>query len=96
MINKLKSFRKAKGYTQEEIAKILGISREHFCRIENGKNIPSIKLALYLKDILSCYCVDELFFLNYTEQSELDERKYKVLSDHEDWSPDVPLDEYDS
>ena len=37
----LKSYRKKKGLRQKEIANLLGISREHYAMIEEGRKPPS-------------------------------------------------------
>lgn len=96
MINNIKKMRLRKGYTQQEVADILGISREHFNRIERGINIPSVKLALSIKRVLWNSLFDNPFFLDGIEEYELDQRIKKILEEHEDWSPDIPLDEFDS
>lgn len=38
----LKKYRKEKNITQKEIAYDLGITREYYCRLENGISLPSI------------------------------------------------------
>lgn len=45
MTNKIEAFRKEKGLTQQEFAKILGVSRQTIISLENGKYNPSILLA---------------------------------------------------
>ena len=46
--NRLKQARKKKNYTQEYVAEMVGLSVEHFSRIENGKkNVYLHKLALW-------------------------------------------------
>ena len=41
----LKTARKSQGTTQKELAKVLAISNQYLCEIENSKRIPSHKLA---------------------------------------------------
>ena len=45
MENKVEFFRKKNGETQEELANILGVSRQTILSIEKGKYNPSIILA---------------------------------------------------
>lgn len=40
---KLKELRKSKGYTQQELAELVGIDEKHLSRLENGKFCPSYK-----------------------------------------------------
>lgn len=59
--NKLKDVRKEKGYSQADLAKLVGVSRNTISSIETGQFTPSAKLALIL-----CIALDkkfeELFF----------------------------------
>ena len=41
---RIQKLRKVRGYTQEELAEILGISRAHTGHIEQGIKTPSLKL----------------------------------------------------
>ena len=62
MNNNLKVQRAVKNVTQEELAKIIGVSRQAIHSIEAGKYVPSTVLALKL----SAYFgkpVNEFFFL---------------------------------
>ena len=45
MKNKLREFREASRLTQEELAKILGVTRQTIIAIEKGKYDPSLRLA---------------------------------------------------
>jgi len=44
--NHLKNIRRRVGLTQEELAEQLGISRQAIIALENGRNLPSIPLAI--------------------------------------------------
>ncbi len=46
IINRLKEFRERRNITQEELARILGVSRQTIIAIEKGKYKPSLCLAL--------------------------------------------------
>ena len=60
MINRIKEFRKAKGYRQEDIAEALGVSRQTIIAIETNKYNPSLGLAMRLARYLHT-TVEELF-----------------------------------
>jgi len=59
--NKLKEARNEKGMSQEDLAKLVGVSRNTISSIETGQFCPTAKLALVL-----CVALDkkfeELFF----------------------------------
>lgn len=58
--NNLRKYRMLRSFSQEELAKLIGVSRESVCRIERGKSNPSLDLALRLAKALQC-TVEELF-----------------------------------
>lgn len=45
MKNRLRELREWKGLTQEELAKVLGVTRQTIIAIEKGKYDPSLRLA---------------------------------------------------
>jgi putative transcriptional regulator len=45
MRNRLRKLREARGLTQEELAKALGVTRQTIIAIEKGRYDPSLKLA---------------------------------------------------
>ncbi|EAC5167531.1 XRE family transcriptional regulator [Listeria monocytogenes] len=49
--NRLKQLRKNNNKTQEDISKILGISRGAYSHIENGRNEPDMETLVKLADI---------------------------------------------
>lgn len=49
--DRLKRLRKAKGKTQEEVAKEIGVSVDTICKVEQGKRSPSIAVV----ELLKCY-----------------------------------------
>ncbi len=59
--NRIKEVRQERGYSQEELARIVGVSRNTISSIETGQFSPTAKLALVL-----CIALDkkfeELFF----------------------------------
>ncbi len=54
--NRLKLARTEKNLSQEDLAKIIGVSRQTINAIENGKFYPTAKLALLL-----CIALDKKF-----------------------------------
>lgn len=62
MKNKLKIERAIKDLTQEELAKIIGVSRQTVNSIEKGRYVPSTTLALKISKVFE-KTVNELFEL---------------------------------
>lgn len=56
---KLKSVRKTKGWSQEELAEKLFVSRQSVSKWENGQNYPSIEVIIKLS-VLFEVSIDEL------------------------------------
>ena len=54
--NRLREVRKAKGYSQQNLADEVGVSRNTISSIETGQFNPTAKLALIL-----CIALDEKF-----------------------------------
>jgi putative transcriptional regulator len=62
----LKVARAEKGISQDELAKLAGVTRQTISSIETGQYCPSTLLALLVSKHLGKR-VDELFFLKGTE-----------------------------
>lgn len=62
MTNKIRFFREQKGFTQEELAIGIQVSRQTIISIESGKYSPSTTLALKLAKLLGKK-VEDLFSL---------------------------------
>ena len=62
MQNKVKELRKQAGLRQEDLARMLGVSRQTIIAIENNKYDPTLALAMKLVHLLGQH-VDEIFFL---------------------------------
>ena len=45
MRNRVREFREKRGLTQEELAKMVGVTRQTIIAIEKGKYCPSLRLA---------------------------------------------------
>ncbi len=54
--NRVKEVRQMRGYSQEELARIVGVSRNTISSIETGQFSPTAKLALVL-----CIALDKKF-----------------------------------
>jgi putative transcriptional regulator len=68
MKNKLKEFRfHNNNQTQEDLAKVLGISRQTVIAIEKGKFNPSVKLGLKIAHYFNCN-VEDIFHLEKEEE----------------------------
>jgi putative transcriptional regulator len=60
--NRLKIVRAEKDLSQEELAKLVGVTRQTICSIENGQYCPSALLAFLLASKLGKPVAD-LFFI---------------------------------
>ena len=49
--NNLKMFRKQNGYTQEQVAEKLGVSRQAVAKWERGESVPDIENVIALADM---------------------------------------------
>lgn len=58
----LRERRTAREWSQGELARIAGVSRQTINAIETGRYEPSLSLALILADLFEC-AVEELFSL---------------------------------
>ncbi|AXI30474.1 helix-turn-helix transcriptional regulator [Priestia aryabhattai] len=61
--NRIKELRKVKRMSQDELAKVCGVSRQTINAIENNKYDPSLALAFQLAEELGA-TVDELFLFH--------------------------------
>lgn len=50
-LNNLKIFRKKSGYTQEQIAEKIGVSRQAIAKWENGDAMPDVENIIALADV---------------------------------------------
>ena len=59
----LKEFRLARGLSQLQLARKVGLSRQSLCGLESGRVVPGTDVALRLALVLGCR-IESLFFLN--------------------------------
>lgn len=64
MKNCIKALRKARGLRQEDLAELLGVSRQTVIAMENDKYDPSLALAMRLARLLETP-VEAIFRLEY-------------------------------
>jgi len=62
VICRVREHRTEHGMTQEQLARMVGVSRQSIISIEKGQYIPSLPLALRLANAFNCR-VEDLFTL---------------------------------
>jgi putative transcriptional regulator len=62
MKNNIRNLRKDKGLRQEDLAQILGVTRQTIIAIENDKYNPTLELAMKLARFLES-SVEDIFIL---------------------------------
>ena len=62
MKNNIKQLRKSERLRQEDMARILGVSRQTIIAIENDKYNPTLELAMKIARLLRLH-VEEIFIL---------------------------------
>ena len=63
VLNRVKELRDARGWTQEQLADAVGVSRQSINSIERDRYVPSLPLALTFARVFGCP-TDEIFTLN--------------------------------
>jgi len=63
ILNRVKEFRVARCWTQEQLADAVGVSRQSINSIERDRYVPSLPLALTFAQVFGC-STDEIFTLN--------------------------------
>lgn len=63
MKNKIKQLRKDAGLRQEDMAKLLDVSRQTIIAIENDKYNPTLELAMKIANLLKMH-VEDIFSLD--------------------------------
>ena len=61
MRNRIKELRKARGLRQEDLARLLGVSRQTVVAMENNKYDPTLALAMRVARLLELP-VESIFF----------------------------------
>ncbi len=60
--NKVRELRAARGWTQQQLADAVGVSRQSINSIECNRYVPSLPLALSFARVFGC-ATDEIFTL---------------------------------
>ena len=60
--NKVKDLRLARGWTQQQLAEAVGVSRQSINSIERDRYVPSLELALMFARVFGCP-TDDIFRL---------------------------------
>ena len=60
--NRVKELRLANGWTQEQLASAVGVSRQSINSIERNRYVPSLELALTFARVFACP-TDDIFHL---------------------------------
>lgn len=63
ILNRVKELRNGRGWTQEQLADAVGVSRQSINSIERDRYVPSLPLALTFARVFGC-STDEIFTLN--------------------------------
>lgn len=64
--NQLKEIRRKRGLTQENLAKMVGVTRQTIIAVEKARFVPSVKLALELAHALEIP-FDQVFWLEESQ-----------------------------
>ncbi|MCK2157389.1 helix-turn-helix transcriptional regulator [Exiguobacterium sp. 17-1] len=67
LINRVKSLRSSNGWTQEQFAQMIGVTRQTVISLEKGSYTPSLLLAMQIARVLE-RPVESIFYLE--EESE--------------------------
>jgi len=63
ILNRVKELRVGRGWTQEQLADAVGVSRQSINSIERDRYVPSLPLALTFARVFGC-STDKIFTLN--------------------------------
>ena len=66
MNNRIEEIRNAKGIKQEELSKMLGVSRQTISSLENGRYNPSIIMAFKIAKLFDM-AIEEIFIYEEEE-----------------------------
>ncbi|MFG6326165.1 MAG: helix-turn-helix domain-containing protein [Lachnospiraceae bacterium] len=84
----IRSSRKKRGITQEELANIADISTQHLCRIENGVRTPSLETVHRIADALGI-TTDALFGNTAIEAVDYQEELKMIFDDCSEYEKNV-------
>jgi len=67
---RIRELRKAKGYTQEQLAELVGVEPRHISRVEGGYSSPSIDRLARVSEVLGVPIKDLFDFMHLNESGE--------------------------
>lgn len=73
--SRLKRIRKSRCLTQEEISRLLNISRQAYSNYEQGRCVPSVITLIDMSIVLNC----NLLFCFFTEEEKLRVKEFSYL-----------------
>jgi putative transcriptional regulator len=73
--NRVKELRAARGWTQEQLADAVGVSRQSINSIERDRYVPSLELALTFARVFSC-STDAIFKLSSADGKMKEDKKW--------------------
>jgi len=63
MKTKIEAYRKELGFTQEQLAQIVGVSRQTIISLEQNRYNPSLRLAWLIARALKKKTIEEIFVM---------------------------------
>ena len=64
METKIRQFRQDKGLTQQQLADLVGVTRQTINALENARYNPSLLLAYHITKILGKDAIEDIFVFN--------------------------------
>lgn len=64
METRIRQFRQKKGITQEELAELVGVTRQTINALENSRYNPSLLLAYNITKVLEKNYIEDVFIFN--------------------------------
>lgn len=75
---RIKELRKEKKLTQEKLSELIFMDPQHYCKMENGNHLPSLKNIIKLSETLEVN-IQDLFKFNNSEEEKLTQKiKYNI------------------
>ncbi len=78
MKNRIKELRESMGITQEQLGKLIGVSRQAINAIETEKFEPSIWLAYDISKVFSC-SIEDIFIFEESERKSRSQQSRGVV-----------------
>ncbi|HAK42728.1 MAG TPA: transcriptional regulator [Clostridium sp.] len=78
MKNRIKELRESMGITQEQLGKLIGVSRQAINAIETEKFEPSIWLAYDISKVFNC-SIEDIFIFEESERKSRSQQSRGVV-----------------